>query len=299
MEIPNLIRVTDLVDRGASRADVRRSTAGLQRVAIGAYADTSRCVPEDEHLIRLRAQLGRLTDVVASHTTAAALWDLPVRRARLSTVQLSPRAGRLGKPKCGPRYHVHCLPVLAKDEVDLGGIPVTSPVRTILDCARLLDRDFDWAVAAADAALHRGLLGEAELAHAAAEVHTLRGAARARALPPMCSRLAESPGESLLRLRLQRMGLDLIEQHSMPWVEGNPRVDFLVEGCLVVEFDGQGKYELGDDPAQAHWQEKVRHDRIVESGKGVLHVTWAQLWDEPALARRVHSALRRAKGTRS
>jgi len=267
-------------------------------VAAGTYADTSQCSPDEQHRIRSRAQLGRLKDVVASHTTAAVLWELPVRRARLSTVHLSPTTERVGKPKCGPRYHVHDRCVPAEEATDLDGIAATNPVRTLLDCARLLDGDFDWAVAAADAALHRGLLAAGELAKAAAAVHTLRGAARARALPSLCSPLAESPGESLLRLRLRRMGLELMDQRSIACVEGSPRVDFLVEGCLVVEFDGQGKYELDGNPALAHWQEKLRHDRIVEAGYGMLHVTWAQLWDEGSLSRRVHSALRRARAGR-
>lgn len=274
---------------------MRRSTAGLRRVATGAYADTTHCGPEEVHAIRIRAQLGRLKDVVASHTTAAVLWELPAPRARLSTVHVSPTPQRLGKPKRGRGYHVHDLSVHEREVVEIDGMPATSPVRTLLDCARLLDRDFDWAVAAADAALRRGLLVDADLAQAAAGVHTLRGSARARALPSLCSALAESPGESLLRLRLRRMGLALVEQYSMPWVEGSPRVDFLVEGRLVVEFDGESKYELDGNPARAHWQEKLRHDRIVEAGHPVLHVAWAHLWDEPALNRRVHRALRQAQ----
>ena len=295
MDLPPLVRVPELVVHGASRADIRRSTAGLQRVAAGVYADTTDRGPEEVHVIRTRAQLGRLTNVVASHTTAAVLWELRVPRSRLSTVHVSPVSERLGKPKRTRGYHVHDLIVPEHESVELDGIPATSPVRTVLDCARLLDRDFDWAVAAADSGLHRGLFLTNDLSHAAAGVHTLRGAARARSLPALCSALAESPGESLLRLRLQRMGLAVVEQYSMPHVEGNPRVDFLVEGRLVVEFDGEGKYEIDGNPARAHWAEKLRHDRIVEAGHPVVHVTWAHLWDENALSRRVHRALRQAQ----
>jgi len=94
------------------------------------------------------------------------------------------------------------------------------------------------------------------------------------------------------------MGLEVTEQYSMPWVEGEPRVDFLVDGRLAVEFDGRGKYSLRGDPARAHWEEKLRHDRIVEAGNAMIHVVWAELWDEPALRRRVNRALARAKPTR-
>jgi very-short-patch-repair endonuclease len=176
----------------------------------------------------------------------------------------------------------------------VNGLPVTMPLLTTLDCARWLRPD--WGVVIADAALHRGLIDQQSLAEAAQRVRRLKGEARARALPKMSSALAESPGESLLRLRLLRMGLEVTEQYSMPWVEGEPRVDFLVAGRLVVEFDGQGKYSLKGDPARAHWEEKLRHDRIVEAGNAMIHVVWAELWDEPALRRRVNRALARTRG---
>ena len=59
----------------------------------------------------------------------------------------------------------------------------------------------------------------------------------------------------------------------------------------MIEFDGESKYEIGGDPARAHWLDKQRHDRIVEAGYVVIHVTWAQLWDEPSLRVRVDRAV--------
>jgi very-short-patch-repair endonuclease len=90
------------------------------------------------------------------------------------------------------------------------------------------------------------------------------------------------------------MGLHIEEQVSMPGVPGRPRVDFVVEGRLLVEFDGRAKYDLDGDPERAHWEEKVRHDHLVEAGNVILRVVWGDLWDEPALGARVHRALRRA-----
>ena len=79
----------------------------------------------------------------------------------------------------------------------------------------------------------------------------------------------------------------------MPWVEGHPRVDFLIDEWLVIEFDGRAKYSLDGDPERAHWEEKRRHDRLVEAGYEVIHVVWAELWDELALRRRINRALGR------
>jgi very-short-patch-repair endonuclease len=287
-----LTRVGDLVRGGSTRQEARREVAGLTLLARGAYADTSGLSAEGQHVLRARALMGRVGDVIASHVSAAAAWELPLLDSHLERVHLSPSPDRRGNPKAGPGYHLHTQTVAPTDVVGLNGLPVTSPLRTTLDCARWLTPD--WGVVIADAALHRGLIDHDDLARAALRVRRLKGAERARVLPTLSSGLAESPGESLLRLRLLRMGLDVTEQYSMPWVEGEPRVDFLVEGRLVVEFDGQGKYSLGPDPARAHWEEKLRHDRIVEAGYAVIHIVWAQLWDEPALRRRVNRALSRA-----
>jgi very-short-patch-repair endonuclease len=111
----------------------------------------------------------------------------------------------------------------------------------------------------------------------------------------MVSALAESPGESLLRLRLRRMGLDPAEQVILTDVAGRPRVDFLLDGCLVVEFDGRAKYAMAGDVERAHWEEKRRQDAIVEGGYEVIRITWDELWNEPHLTQRILRALARAR----
>jgi hypothetical protein len=292
VEEPTIIRLADLGARGATYREARRSVEGLARLTRGAYADTTGLSAELEHIVRSRALLTRVGGVVASHTTAAVAWGLPVRRSDLAQVHLSPRVGRLGGPKSGPGFHLHCRPVGRSEALHICGHDVTDPLRTVLDSASTTS--LDWAVAAGDAALHTGLITAPALEAAAAGVRRLKGAARMRALPALCSGLAESPGESLLRMRLLRMGLEPVEQCPMPWVEGSPRVDFLIGDRLVVEFDGEGKYGLKGDPAGAHWREKLRDDHLVEAGNEVIHVVWAQLWDEAALRRRVYRALRRS-----
>lgn len=287
-----ITHLRDLRAMGASYPEAHRVVSGLQRLAPGAYANTAGLTAEAGHALRLAATLGRIDDVVASHASAAVLWGLPVRDSDLGTVHLSPESGRRGKPKSGSGHHVHTLEVGPNEIQVVKGLATTDPLRTVLDCARLMDAD--WGVAIADASLHRGLVNVEELKNAARTQRRTHGAARARTLPSHVSPAAESPGESLLRLRLVRMGLRPQEQVSMPWVEGNPRVDFLV-GTLVIEFDGRSKYELDGRPASAHWEEKRRHDRLVEAGYEVLHIVWADLWDEPALRARITRALQRSR----
>lgn len=285
----NLVLVSDLKAAGMSPRDVARRVAPLERVAVGAYLLPADRTGEQAHLARAAGALSRVQDAVTSHTTAAISRGLPVLSSHLEQVQLSPISGRRGNPKQGPGYWLHCRPVPESEISTHLGVPATDPLRTVVDCARLLDSD--WGVAIADAALHRGLVAPEALVARCAGVTRVKGAARVRQLPELASPLAESPGESLLRMRLLRMGLEVAEQVVLHDVVGEPRVDFVVAGRLVVEFDGESKYAMNGDVPRAHWLEKQRHDRIVETGYGAIHVVWAQLWDEPALRFRVNRAL--------
>lgn len=287
-----IVRFRDLRRQGVSAHEFRRLATELTAVAPGAYADLTDLSAEAAHRLRAGAVLERLDAVVASHATALALWHLPTLAAQLTTIHVTRTDLRSGRPKSRRWYRMHSGPVAAECITDRGGIPVTDPLRTVLDCARLLG--LDWGVVAADAAIRRDLIDPVDLAEHATNVRTVTGAARARALPEHASALAESPGESLLRLRLRRMGVPLREQALLVDVDGVPRVDFLVGDRLVIEFDGRGKYALSGDIETAMWREKRRHDRIVEAGYEVLHITWADLWDETALRARVLQALRRA-----
>lgn len=292
MDDRDITHLRDLRAAGATYPEAHRVVSGLHRLAPGAYADISGLQAEAVHVLRVAAKLGRIDGVVASHMSAAVLWHLPVRNSDLTTVHLSPESDRRGKPKAGKGHHIHTCGVDPTEVQVVRGLATTDPRRTVLDCARLMD--VDWGVAIAEAALHRGLVDIDELVIAATGVRRTHGASRARSLPSLCSPAAESPGESLLRLRLVRMGLVPQDQVSMPWVEGHPRVDFLV-GNLVIEFDGRSKYELEGRPAHAHWEEKRRHDRLVEAGYEVIHIVWAELWDEPTLRARINRALRRSR----
>ncbi len=287
-----LLRSRDLRDRGVSPHEFGRLIKGLTIVAPGAYADLTDLSAEAAHRMRAQAVLDRLDAVVASHATALTLWNLPTLVSQLTVVHVTRTDRRAGRPKSRRWYRMHPGPITGERVAERAGMPVTDPLRTVLDTVRFLG--LDWGVVAADAAIRRDLIDPVDLAEEAALVHSVTGAARARALPEHTSPLAESPGESLLRLRLQRMGLRLREQVTLVDVDGVPRVDFLVEDRLVIEFDGKGKYALSGDVVTAMWNEKRRHDRIVEAGYEVLHIAWADLWDEAGLRDRVAAARRRA-----
>jgi very-short-patch-repair endonuclease len=86
-------------------------------------------------------------------------------------------------------------------------------------------------VATLDSAWHAGLVDESEIA----EVFD-RLPARFRVLRPLLDRRSEAGTESLVRLVLRSLGCSIEVQAD---VEGVGRVDFLVDGWLIVECDSQ------------------------------------------------------------
>ena len=85
------------------------------------------------------------------------------------------------------------------DVVLLDGLRVTSPVRTAWDLGRLAHRDI--AIGALDGLLRHGDFSHDELLTGVERFRRQRGVVQLRALTPLADPRAESPGESVLRLR--------------------------------------------------------------------------------------------------
>lgn len=191
--------------------------------------------------------------------------------------------------------HTYEGPLAVADVVDIDGMEVTNAARTVIDCARTLP--FDRAVAIGDHALHKGLVTLEELQLRCARLSTVTGIDEARRLIEMIDGRAESPGESRSRLTLVQAGITVEPQVEIRSRGGSfvGRVDLLVEGCVVAEFDGRVKYTLGGDAERAHWDEKHRHDALQEAGYVVVRLTWADLARPADVVARVRRAITRAK----
>ena len=79
------------------------------------------------------------------------------------------------------------------------GVVTTTLLRTALDLGRLAHRDL--AIGALDALLRHGEFSSEELLDGVARFRGQRGVVQLRALAPLTAPRAESPGESVLRLR--------------------------------------------------------------------------------------------------
>ncbi|HEY3509384.1 hypothetical protein [Kribbella sp. NPDC051137] len=99
----------------------------------------------------------------------------------------------------------------------------------------------------------------------------------ARAAAQFADGRSESVGESRFRVLMANHGLPAPElQVEIRDDHGRQiaRVDFLVAGVLVIEFDGALKYADGPGAVVA---EKWREGRLRERGDGVLRFGWADL----------------------
>ncbi|HVW81315.1 MAG TPA: 16S rRNA (uracil(1498)-N(3))-methyltransferase [Mycobacteriales bacterium] len=155
---------------------------------------------------------------------------------------------------------------LHADEVmTVGRWLVTTPVRTVFDCARWLS--FDDGLVAVDAAAHAGLITIEELSAFVDSKRRARGLAQVRQILLLADPFAESPMETRLRLLLVRNGLPRpVSQFEVRRLDGRfvARLDLAYPDHLVaVEYDGSQSLERGEGVAQRGVSPEIRHDRQV------------------------------------
>ncbi|GEN81170.1 hypothetical protein [Actinotalea fermentans] len=253
----------------------------------GAYTDTP--VTADPYeaarhtaVARVAAAVLQLeTPVVVSHGSAALLWGLPAPTTAPVHLTQTTKPCRNAR---GLLRHSHRLS--DGDSTTLSGIRVTTPARTVLDCAATLPPSL--ALAVVDAALHAGV-DRGVCLELLAGTPRRRGAIQARAVLDLADDGAESPGESRARFALLAAGLPrpetqiAIETHlGTFWSDlGWPA------WRLLAEYDGRGKYTAAGSTTEAVLAEKRRQDAIEEAGYRVLRITSEDLRSPARLVDRV------------
>ncbi|PTU54937.1 hypothetical protein DBB34_17080 [Sphaerisporangium cinnabarinum] len=294
--LPSVVRFS--AERRAEIAAAVRSGT-LVRVRQGAYAapPPAAASPAQRRreavVARAVALAGRLTtDYWFSHSTAAVLHGLWTWRLadEVHVTQLGNPSVRRTDPEL--RRHWTALP--ERDRAELGGLPVTSLERTIVDCARSLSPTSGIVVADSGFRAGADVRRVEEVLEAAAGG---RGVRCARRLLAEADARSESPGESVVRWLVVDGGLPHPEPNlpATTW-RGTYRLDLAWTALRVaVEFDGAVKYSGGGygDPRGRLLAEKARHDALVEAGWLVLRVTWDDLADPDVLLGRIRAALAR------
>lgn len=305
----------ELLAEGSSDREIRAAVRSgqLVRVSHGVYGrpsfgtgelvypqnsrDFQRQQLEQRRLIFAAALRG--ADPLVSHSSAAALYGLPLVSIGLSVVHLiGPRSD--GGQRRGAVFRHPGGQDVATIRID--GVRVTAPARTLVDLAR--SESFVCATTAIDAALHRNLVQIVDLE---AELNAASGRVRihqARRAVAFADARSESPGESMTRVALQELGFPPPDLQVTVWDASGTfvgRVDLgYPELGVLIEFDGLQKYGAipdGPDARAALIDEKRREDRLRAAGFVVLRLTWSDVRDRDLLQRLVSAAI--ATGSRS
>ncbi len=151
-----------------------------------------------------------------------------------------------------------------RDVMEIGGIVVTTPTRTVCDLGRLLWR-FD-ALAAIDLYLKYGVPKEAIVSEASSgRFRGYRWIRQLRTLAPLGDARSESPGESALRLHWIDAGLP--DPEPQRWVEddhgvGIYRLDLTApELRYAAEYDGEEFHSEAERAADAERRDWMRVHR--------------------------------------
>lgn len=296
------------IDPDICRTMVRRRH--WSRLRYGIYADTDSITdadPHARHVLDTAAALASLDQpAFAFGLTAAHLHGLPLPNEHAHVVHLVRDLGidhralreRLIRRRGLPDIRVtgHALERLAT--TTLHDLPVVSRPLAALSSAASLP--MDWAVAVMDSVCFGDALTLEALRGMVEDWPSLLGVGVVRRALPLVRIGAQSPLESVSRVRLVALGLPE-PALQVPFFDDDGLVGYVdmwwPEFGVIGEADGAMKY---DDGISAVIAEKRREDRLRALGHVVVRWSWSEIFRHPeAVAGRIHRASRVARTRRS
>lgn len=266
--------IQDLLDRGYTRYQVAAMgrSGELIRARIGWYVSPT-LEPDALRAIRVGGRLGCVSGA-RSH-------GLSVPVDRHLHVAVDDHATRLRSSRNGYRN------VSAGQDPDVvwhwsGDLGDRGTERYRMSLIRCLDQvvrcvETEWAVGVIDSAVHQRRIDERGM-------DELRRTPAGRRVLDLVDGRAESILESILRQRLEAASIHAIPQVALPPY----RVDFLIDGWLIVEADGAyhgSEVQFASD--------RSRDSFFARSGKRVLRFTFRQIVDDwPGTLETIRAVLR-------
>ncbi|MFC9687447.1 type IV toxin-antitoxin system AbiEi family antitoxin domain-containing protein [Kribbella sp. NPDC056951] len=265
-----------------------------ERVDLGHLPPWERELQLHRRLVYAAANSMRPGTFAVSHHSALIMHGIPVWEAELSEVQLTRTSGWRNGHAAGVRHHRGVLSTADLAAVD--GLPVTALARALAETAAA--SSFESAVVSADAVLRTGQVPSDEFARVLGAAEFWPGGPTLRAALAFANPLAESVGESRMRVLIHHLGLpapllQVVFEDSDGFIG---RVDFYFPDYnLVVEFDGLMKYS--DGSSEVLIQEKIREDRLRALGLQVVRTIWADLETPARTGRILRAAFDRSRRT--
>lgn len=218
-------------------------------------------------LIQAVALRGVLCDL-----SAALYWGMAVLvRPPLTWVAVPLQSSRRRLPGTAPLRRD-----LEPADID-ARVPVTCPLRTVVDCLRHLP--FRDALIVANSAVHRRLVAPDQLLTAARDMRG-PGTRNARAVARNVDARCESMLETLLYLLLRELGVPFQMQVE---IRGIGRVDAVIDGWLVVEADGFAFHNSRVD----YREDRRRANALAARGYVLVRLSYEDLVHDDAQAARM------------
>jgi very-short-patch-repair endonuclease len=218
-----------------------------------------------------------LGPAVASHRSAAILWDFPGMPADIVEVTALRHQRRRA---CDVIWH-ESYHLTDRDVTEIDGIPVTRPVRTFLDLGVVLPADSLEQIL--DDGRRRKMLEIAPIWRRLEELGDLRpGTKRVRGVLA-CQVTGNRPAESVLETRFRQLvrgaGLPMPTPQFEVSANGfRARVDFAYPHLrLAIELDGAAHHS----GRSAHRRDRDRENQLVALGWRVLRFTWDDVSERP------------------
>ncbi len=288
-------RMECLEDGFTDRDMYRKLSSGQwERLRRGVYWTPQEQSLVDRHITLIKSMVPAVSpDAVISHWSAAAIHGLPLRTSDLERVSLTNPYG--GNGRRTSYTYVRKALIDADEWVTIDGLRVTSLARTVTDLVRRLPRE--WGVIVADAALSMGLDREL-LAEQLVRYPRWHGLGKGRSVIEFADGRAESPGESLSRVRMAQFGFPRPELQFEVWDGATliARSDFAwPEYNLIGEFDGAVKYgellQPGETAVDVVMREKRRDENLRRMGFWVVHWDWDAAWHGSQMERIIRAGL--------
>ncbi|WP_427890208.1 type IV toxin-antitoxin system AbiEi family antitoxin domain-containing protein [Kribbella sp. GL6] len=282
----------DAMESGYTDSEIRRRlrTGHWSRLSRDVYVEPTAARPDQPaweraaalHILKSRAVIARMgPGAVVSHQSAAVLHGLPTWGLDLSKIHVTKPRGRTRSDTIA---EVHRSRFDPGEVTVVDGVQVVTPARAVAETAGATS--YEVGVVLGDAALHNRLVTREALVATADRHSGWQGSPAGRAAARFANGLSESVGESRLRVLMANHGLPEPElQVEIRDRRGRliARVDTLLGGLTIVEFDGAMKY--GD--AQSLVAEKWREDNLRALGYQVVRVGWPDLDDPYVTAERI------------
>ena len=235
-----------------------------------------------EHALAQAALLALKGESALSCFTAAHIWKVRSYSPAAYPWVTVPADRRIERP----RIHVVRADVTSEDLRTRLGMRVTSPPRTVLDCAALIDDDYEYEALVGEMK-YRGLANEGELKEQVRRNPRKRGVPRLRrvlALPDGPRRTRSKGERAFLRL-LRGEGISGYETNSKAF---GPELDFVwADLRFAVEVDGWD----GHSGRVAFERDRLKIAELQAKGVEVMPVTGRQIHDDR------QGVLRRLKAT--